>query len=148
MDYIYYYIHNYLNEYFWVSYAVWALIFATWAIYWSIEIKKKRFSKLISLILFPFAVFIFFSYVFIINRGSNIAQFVVGSDKAEKMWDFWFLLFMPLYYGISASGVISISSLLFPPYPPKQWKVILIKILIILTVAVSYCFLMVFAPTA
>lgn len=148
MNYIYYFLHYFMNQYFWVSYSIWVLIFIMWIIYLIKQISRSHFPKFIAFNFVPFLTFLFFTYVFIINNGSNVAQFVVGNDTAKKMWVLWLHLFEPLYFVNVASGAGIIIALFFPPYPPQQWALFILKILILLTITISFCFLMVFAPTA
>lgn len=141
-------MYDLLNGYFWTSYIVWTLVFIAWATYLTIWIKRKDVPISIFLLLFPVLTFLSFTYVFILNNGENTAQFAAGNDSAERMWDLWFKLFLPLLIGNLVCGVVALFSLIWPPYPPRHWKPLIRRVLILLTVALSFYYVMAFAPDA
>jgi hypothetical protein len=98
----------------WTIYLVWAVTTLGWLITASWLAIRKRFSKLNYFILIPIVTIIPFSYVFIFNAGSNVAQFTDRKD----LWSFWFECYLPLFFGNAIGSACFLISLIVPLF----WK--------------------------
>ena len=57
---------------------------------------REHLYKIELLSVVPVVSFIIFTYVFVINSGSNVAQFSYSTD----LWKIWFNFYLPLYLSL------------------------------------------------
>jgi len=119
----------------WTIYLIWAISVLGWLAIAIYQINKQRFSKLNFFILIPAISLILFSYVFIFNEGSNIAQFTNRKD----LWRFWYQCYIPLFFGNLIGAAIFLVFLVVPMFWKKirgsvNWPV---KLLMIVSIALS-----------
>lgn len=98
----------------WAIYLIWAFATLGWLFIAILQGARKRFSKLNFLILLPLATLALFSYVFIFNEGSSVAQFTDRKD----LWSLWFECYIPLFFG----NAIGTGALLIFLLVPIFWK--------------------------
>ena len=98
----------------WTIYLVWAVLTLVWFSITVWQVIQKRFSKLNLFLLIPIATLVPFSYVFIFNTGSNVAQFTDRHD----LWSFWLWCYLPLFFGNAIGSVCFLISLIVPLF----WK--------------------------
>ncbi len=131
----------------WGLYFLWALMIAGGVRYLIDETSQTRAAGtlLLAKILYvaPVITFVLFTYVFTLNKGASTAQL-----DSSGLWSFWFHCFVPLWLGTLASAAISCISLACPPYPPKQWKPLLIKVFTLFTIIMTFFHLAQVMPDA
>jgi formate/nitrite transporter FocA (FNT family) len=119
----------------WAIYLIWAVSILGWVAVAIYQAAKRNFSKLNFFILVPVISIILFSYVFIFNEGSNVAQFTDRKD----LWGFWFQCYFPLSLGNLIGGTAFLVSLVVPVFWKKMrgnvsWR---IKLLMLSSMALS-----------
>lgn len=98
----------------WTIYLLWAALTIGWFVIMVQQLTRRRFSLLNLFLLIPITTLIPFSYVFIFNEGSNVAQFTDRHD----LWRFWYDCYFPLFFGNAiGSGCFCISLIV-----PLLWK--------------------------
>lgn len=98
----------------WTLYVSWAVLTLGWLAIIVWQITRKHVSKLNLFSVIPIATLIPFSYVFIFNEGSNVAQFTDRKD----LWGFWYECYMPLFFG----NAIGLGCFLLFLTIPLFWK--------------------------
>ena len=99
----------------WTIYFIWVLSLISLIIIYIKNIKLKmfnnNFTKIIPIVSEFISLFslISFSYVFIFNRGSNVAQL----SESFHLWAFWYTVYTPLFFLNLFNIVILILSIIF-----------------------------------
>lgn len=119
----------------WTIYLIWAISTLGWVAVAIHQGAKRNFSKLNFFMLVPAISIILFSYVFIFNEGSNVAQFTDRKD----LWGFWYQCYIPLFFGNLIGAGAFLVSLVVPIFWEKMrgnvnWPV---KLLMIASIALS-----------
>lgn len=86
----------------WTIYLTWAIPTLGWVAVAIYQGTKKQFSKLNFFIPIPIVTLVLFSYVFIFNEGSNVAQFT----EHINLWGFWYKCYLPLFYGNAIGSIV------------------------------------------
>ena len=126
----------------WLLYILWGLPFIGWVIY--IIKTNKHAIPLVYYTVIPFFSFIIFSYVFVLNNVSPVAQM----SQSQSLWSFWVHAWTPLLVLNFFNTAGSLIVLLLPPYPPREWKLFIFRLLIFFTTALSLFHIYIFFPSA
>lgn len=131
----------------WVLYALWLLVLVGGVVVLGCSLKNESatprllFSSAIQFV--SVMVFLFFSYVFIFNKGSSIAQL----DEAG-MWSLWYEFWLPGAVIMMLCVLISFVNLLWPPYLSKGAVFFGSKVIVFLASALSFFHVFVNMPDA
>ena len=118
-----------------IPWAVAIIVYVVWAIVLWVRRPPARPVERASLALSHLAAtwlivcFVIFSRVFVLNPGSNVAQFAAGSDAGMEMWGLWFDWWLPMIAGIGMALLSGLISLVMPPYPVRSPGAFALKVL-------------------
>lgn len=111
----------------WIIYFIWGLLIFGSIAYSIYGVQLKDITKLVFLLVIPIASFLVFSYVFIFNRGSSVAQL----SASRHLWSVWFDFWIPLSIGNLLCIVVTLACFFRPPYIYKKKSALILKFSII-----------------
>lgn len=128
----------------WMIYILWAVFVVSLWVYNSVDYKHGKFTWCSFLGVVPLLSIIVFSYVFIFNRGSSVAQL----SESHKLWSIWFDWWLPLLALNLINCLIAIIAIFIKNSRINTINVLTLKLLIVSSSVVSFYHVLINMPDA
>ncbi len=131
----------------WVSWLIYLLWVASLALFCGcliVDGKHGHFSWFTLLAILPLVTLAIFSYVFIFNRGSNVAQY----SEPRHLWSLWFQSWSVLIVGNGLNALASVAALFVPRRRINSQHVALLKTAMAFSAGLSLFYTMITMPDA
>jgi len=128
----------------WSIYIVWAISVVIFCGYNVVDYKNKKFTWLSLLCIVPLLSVIVFSYVFIFNKGSSVAQL----SESHNLWSVWFNWWLPLLACNALNIVVAFCSLFIRKERIKSQNTFILKSLIVFSAVLSFYHVFINMPDA
>lgn len=125
-------------------YILWSILVVVLCGYNLVNYKKKIFTWFSFLGFVPLLTVIVFSYVFIFNKGSNVAQL----SGSHQLWSIWLNWWLPLLFFNLVNSLVAISILFVKKERINLNNESILKLLTVLTAIVSFYHVFVNMPDA
>ncbi len=125
-------------------YILWSILVVVLCGYNLVNYKKKIFTWFSFLDFVPLLTIIVFSYVFIFNKGSNVAQL----SGSHQLWSIWLNWWLPLLFFNLVNSLVAISILFVKKERINLNNESILKLLTVLTAIVSFYHVFVNMPDA